>query len=178
MDLKGIIESVVKNMLGSMAYQDVENFVTVMGEVEYFSTTGTSVTIASASDGSTNMVAAVVASETMTSLYFDNGGANTGRIRYIGKKPRMLHLACSISMTPAISNDQFVMGIAKNGTVDPDCKAIQKMGTTSDTQSTALHCMTEVVYGDYMELYVGNMSGARNVTIKSLNIGVVGTITL
>lgn len=176
MNLKGVIESVVKNMLGGMAYQDVAPFVSVMGEVDYFNTTGTSVTIASTSDGSTNMVAAVVASTTMASLYFDNGGANTGRIRYIGKLPRMLHLACSISVTPATSNDQFVLGIAKNGTVDPDCKAIQKMGTTADTQSTALHCMTDVVYGDYIELYVGNMSAGRNITIKSLNIGAVGSV--
>lgn len=178
MSIKNLIRDWARDNLGSMAWQKADDFTIAMGEVSYFNTTGTSVTISGTSDGSTNMVVAAVASGTMTSLYFDNGGADTGRIRYIGKLPRMLHIATSLSLTPATNSDQFVVGIAKNGTVDADCKAIQKLGTTTDTQSTALHCMVNVVYGDYIELYVGNMSGARNVTIKALNIGLVGSVVL
>jgi hypothetical protein len=145
-----------------------------MGEVAYFNTTGATVTISGTSDGSTNMVAVAPTSTLDNDLEFDNGGSNNGRLRYIGATTRVFHTAVTISGSPATNNDQFVFGVAKNGVVDSTCKIIQKFGTTTDIQSTALHCMVTLATNDYIELYVGNMSASRNVVIKTLNVFALG----
>ena len=146
-----------------------------MGEISYFSTTGTSVIISGTSDGSSNMVKCAVAT-TLNAMMsdFDNGGANDGRIRYMGKTPRAFHIACTISASPATSSDEFVFGVAHNGTVVASSKIIQRMGTTSDAQSTAMHVMIYMYPDDYLELYVGNMIAARNVVVKSMNLFALG----
>ena len=32
------------------------------------------------------------------------------------------------------------------------------------------HCMTDMVDGDYIEVYVANISGARDVTLENMNV--------
>lgn len=147
-----------------------------MGEIAYFNTTGTTIVIPSQSDGSSNMVKVAVVTTGDFHFEMDNGGANNGRIRYTGSDTKSFHCAVSISVSPSTNNDEFVLGIAKNGTVDGDCKAIQKMGTTSDVQSTALHCMVELATNEYVELYIGNMTASRNIVVKALNIFTMGVI--
>ncbi len=107
-------------------------------------------------------------------MSFDNGGADNGRLRYTGAQTKLFHIACTISASPAFNNDQFVFGVAKNGTVIAASKVVQKMGATSDSQSTAMHVMFSLSTNDYLELFVGNMSGARNVVIKSINLFAMG----
>ena len=62
----------------------------------------------------------------------------------------------------------------KNETINEDCDVIQKITTSGDTQSTALHCMMELATNDYIELYVGNMTDADDFIIKTLNIFAMG----
>jgi hypothetical protein len=140
-----------------------------MAELEYFNTTGTSITISGTSDGSTNMVKINVASSVENDTGFDNGGADNGRLRYTGATTRMFHCAVTVSGTPQNANDVFVLGVAKNGTVD--CKVL---GSASGTQFSALHCMVELATNDYIELYIGNLTASRNFTVKSLNIFAMG----
>lgn len=146
-----------------------------MGEVSYFSTTGTAVTIASQSDGSTNMVV-VAPTSTLAdmSMWFDNGGANNCRLRYIGNQRMFFHIACSISYAPAGANDTFVFGVAKNGTVLTPSKVLTKVINAGDTRSTALHAYTHLDHDDYLELYVGNTTDADDLTIKTVNLFAMG----
>lgn len=145
-----------------------------MGEISYFSLTGTTVTISGLSDGTTNMVKCSVTSVLNTMSDFDNGGANDGRLRYTGKTPRAFHIACTISASPLTTSDEFVFGVAKNGSVFASSKIIQRMGSTTDAQSTAMHVMITMYPGDYLELYVGNLIAARNVKIKTINLFALG----
>lgn len=140
-----------------------------MAEIDYFSTTGTSVTISGTSDGSTNMVVVAPATTLDNDSGFDNGGANTGRLRYIGTTTRMFHCAVTVSGTPANANDVFVFGVTKNGTTH--CRVL---GSASGTQFSAMHCMLSLATNDYVELYVGNVTASRNFTVKSLNIFAMG----
>jgi hypothetical protein len=142
-----------------------------MGEVAYFNTTGTSVTIGSQSNGATNMVVVAPTSTLTNDMEFDNGGADTGRMRYTGATTKVFHVAVTLSGTPTQPNDVFVFGIAKNGTVDPDCRVL---GSASGTQFSALHCMVTLATNQYLEAYVGNTSAGRNITIKSLNLFAMG----
>lgn len=142
-----------------------------MGEVSYFNTTGTSVTIGSQSDGSTNMVVIAPTTTLNNDLGFDNGGSNNGRLRYTGSVTKTFHVAVTVSGTPTNPNDVFVLGIAKGGTVDGASKVL---GSSSGTQFSSLHLMVSLATNEYLELYIGNTTAARNFTVKSLNIFAMG----
>lgn len=149
-------------------------FMVPMGEVSYFSTTGTTITISGTSDGSTNMVVVSPATTLNNDMSFDNGGANNGRLRYTGATTRTFHVAMTVSISPTNNNDQTVIGIAKGGSVIAASKVIQRCGPTTDTQSTALHIMVSLATNEYLEVYIGNLTGANNVTVKSLNLFAMG----
>src|SRR3990167_298437 len=142
-----------------------------MGEISYFNTTGTAVTIAEQSDGSTNMVVcAPVTALNSDSFEFDNGGSNNGRLRYTGRKTKLFHVACTISIASSGDADMFVFGIAKGGTVVAATKILNKITTALDTQSTALHGYISLATNEYIELYVGNTTDGDDLTIKSINL--------
>ena len=146
-----------------------------MGEVSYFNTTGTGVTISAQSDGSTNMVKCSVTSVLSDPCScFDNGGANNGRLRYVETVTKDFHIACTISIAPEEANDTFVFGVAKNGTIIDSCKVLVKVLNAGDTRSTALHAFTSLATNDYLELYVGNTTDAGDVTIKTLTLFAMG----
>lgn len=145
-----------------------------MGEVNFFNTTGTLVSIASQSNGSTNLVKVAPATSLTNDMGFDNGGADNGRLRYTGATTRVFHTAFTISMDgEGAGTNLYVFGIAKNGTVD-SCKVIQSMAVSNDTQSTALHCMVTLATNDYLELYVGNLTDADDITAKTMNLFALG----
>lgn len=79
-----------------------------------------------------------------------------------------------ISVASSAPNDVFVYGIAVNGNVLPNSKVIQKITNTGDTKSTALHVATTLNPNDYVELYVGNISGANDAVVKTVNIFALG----
>ena len=147
-----------------------------MGEINYFNTTGTTVTIASASDGSTNLVK--VAPTTVLSddvFEFDNGGANDGRLRYTGATTKMFHTAFTISMDgEGAGTNLYVFGVAKNGVVASACKVIQSIAVSSATESTALHCMVSLATNDYIELYAGNLTDTDDIIVKTINLFAMG----
>lgn len=160
-----------------------------MGEVSYFYSidgTGKNVAIAykyiespdSLPDPNGGYEYMVACNPTTTfagmAMDFDNGGSNNGTLRYIGRTPRLCHIACTISVSPATSNDEFVFGVAKNNAVVASSKIIQRMGSTSDAQSTAIHVVILLNYNDYINFYVGNLVAARDVVVKSLNLFALG----
>jgi hypothetical protein len=148
-----------------------------MGEISFFNGTPKIVSISAISNGTTNMVLCnptTVLTTGMMNMGFDNGGTNSGRLRYTGATTRVFHIACTISVGPVISNDQFVFGVARNGTVIPASKVIQKTNNSGEVMSTALHVMVTLAHNEYLELYVGNMSAGRNVEIYSLNFFALG----
>jgi len=150
------------------------NLMFPMGEVSYFSTTGTTINISGLSNGTTNMVVCNPATTFLNGMSFDNGGSNNGRLRYTGATTKMFHIACTISISPTVGSDEYVFGVAKNGTVLSSSKILQKL-TSSDFQSTAMHVMITLATNDYLELFVGNMTtSGRDVNIKSINLFAMG----
>lgn len=147
-----------------------------MGEISFFNSTPKIVTISSLSNGSTNMVLcnpATVLTTDMMGMGFDTNGID-GRLIYTGATTRVFHVACTISVGPVTSNDQFVFGIARNGSVLSTSKVIQKTSNSGEIESTALHVMVTLAHNEYLELYVGNMTAGRNVEIYSLNFFALG----
>lgn len=146
-----------------------------MGEVSFFNSTGITITIGSQAVGDTaNLVLVNPTTDFLNDGAFDNGGGNTGRLRYTGTVTKWFHVACTVSVSPATTNDEFILAVAKNGTIINASRVIQKSGATSDTQSTALHIMVQLAENEYLELYAGNRTAARNMVIKSLNLFAMG----
>jgi len=168
--LANISAAATEGQLLALGADGINDYPIPMGEASYFNTTGTAITIGSQSDGSTNMVV-IAPTSTFSGHNFDNGGGNTGRIRYIGTDSVMCHIAATLSGTPATPNDVFVIGVAKGGTVIASSKVL---GSTSGTQFSALHAMATLATNDYLEVFIGNTSAARNITIKSLNLFAMG----
>ena len=147
-----------------------------MGEINYFNTTGTTITIASASDGSTNLVKVSPVTALSADIFeFDNGGANDGRLRYTGATTKMFHTAFTISMDASSGSgtNLYVFGIAKNGAAS-NCKVIQSIAVSNDTQSTALHGMVSLATNDYLELYAGNLTDGDDLIVKTMNLFAMG----
>lgn len=146
-----------------------------MGEISFFNISGTSTGAfpAVTTDGIANMIKCNVATAFNGSI-FDNGGANDGRLRYTGDEMKHFHIACTISISPSSNNQNLVFAVAKNGVVIPASRVIQRTGTTSDIQSTAIHVSVHMMKNDYLELYAGNISGTSAVNIHSINLFAMG----
>lgn len=144
-----------------------------MGEINYFSTTGTTMNITAQSNGFTNMVLCNPVTSLSTGA-MDFTSNNAGRLTYTGERAKHFHIACTIStLSDANSADIFVYGVAKNGTVLPASKVLQKLG--GEAQSTALHVAIEMTKNDYLELYVGNTTNAnRDAIIQTFTLFALG----
>lgn len=170
----GVSDAYVSTLKIASTTTPVGRVMVPMGDISYFSTTGTAVAIAAASDGSTNMVKVAPVTTLNADYEFDNGGANNGRLRYTGTVTKTFHIATTISFAADSANDVFVIGVAKNGTVIAGSKVLVRVINAADTVSTALHVMVSLATNDYIELYVGNITDADDFVIKTLNIFAMG----
>ena len=154
----------------------VKRLILPMGEIDYFNTTGTLVSISTVSTGSDNLVKAAPATALSSDIFeFDNGGANNGRLRYTGATTRMFHIAFTISMDgEGAGTNVYVFAVAKNGSAASVCRVIQSIAVSNDTQSTAMHCMVSLATNEYLELYVGNLTDADDITVKTINLFAMG----
>lgn len=143
-----------------------------MGELSYFSTSGTPIAIAAQSDGSSNMVLLNPVT-TLTSGNYQFTDSN-GRLTYTGTITKMFHVAVTMSITPVSANEKFVIGLFKSGSLVTQSRILQKVGNTVDTQAFAFHQMVELGTNDYIEAYAGNMVSANDITINTLNIFAMG----
>lgn len=145
-----------------------------MGEISYFSLTGTTVDVTAVSDGATNFVKCAVTSTFDAGGYeFDNGGSDTGRLRYTGATTKMFHCASTLSFGGGASST-LVLAVAKNGSAVLESRAIMKMASGGDARSTALHQMVELDTNDYIELWVGNLTNTTDPTIYTMNLFAMG----
>jgi hypothetical protein len=161
-------------VVSTLTVSDLQALVVPMGEISYFSMTGTSISIAAQSDGSTNLVKAAPVTTFVDVMDFDNGGSDNGRLRYIGVTEKDFHIACTISIASSSANDTFVFSVAKNGTALPAAKVLLKIQNASDIKSTAMHVTTSMTTNDYLEMFVGNTTDADDCTVHTFNLFAMG----
>lgn len=96
------------------------------------------------------------------------------RLTYGGTTDRVVHLACTISMTMAGNNKLFKARVAING-VSNVASDVQRFITTgSDVGSTALHSFFAVSPGDYVETWVAcGTTPVSNCTVEEMNLFVM-----
>jgi len=147
-----------------------------MGELSYYNynpgyTLAFSATSTGA-NGTDNMLKINPAS----GVAFVNDGFGTGtntRLTYTGTTGRYFHIALSFSFIPSTNSDTFVFGVAKNGVVQDASKIFNKATSAGDHQSSAMHVLLWLTQNDYIEFYVGRISGP-NIVIKSFNFVAIG----
>ena len=147
-----------------------------MGEISFFNYAApTNIAIAAAADpdAMTNMVLANVAT-TLTSGGVGVDMPSNGRIRVTATGTFMVHAAFSMSILPAGANDTAIVATAKNGTVQSNARAPQKLTALTDYQSFAWHWFGEMTTNDYLEAYIGNVTDADDLGVSHLNIVIVG----
>lgn len=140
------------------------------GELSYFNLTGTSVTIAGVSDGTTNMVKAAPTSSVEASIKFDNGGADNGRLRYTYSARKSCDVQCNVSLS-CTTGKLLVVGISKNGTVDAASKVL--VTSTGSVVSINLALQADLVTNDYLEVFIGNTTDTTAVTVHALQLKAV-----
>lgn len=142
------------------------------GSLAYFNLTGTAVTIAVVSDGSSNMVKVNVASTVAgLSTLFDNGGSSNGRLRYTGTATRVFHVTAKVAFTGA-TTDVLVFGLAKNASLDLASRGLKAMDATGTVDSLTLSALVSLATNDYIEVFVGNTTDISGPTVSVLSIEV------
>lgn len=103
---------------------------------------------------------------------FDESGGN-GRLTYTGTAEVTCHIALSLSMTSASSNQVLHFRIGKSGTTDAASEIQRKVGTGTDVGALAMHLITNMTNGQYLSLWVRNATGANNITVETANLQAV-----
>jgi hypothetical protein len=107
------------------------------------------------------------------SYQFANGATNN-RLVYTGTSMKMFHIACTMSVKSTSSGSNLKAVIYKNG-VPLTAGIIQtKMGSSSDIISTAIHIMTDMENGDYLELWITNTVGSNDFIVTEMNLFAMG----
>jgi hypothetical protein len=148
----------------------IPNMAEAMGEITEFSATmPTTTSFSSISDGNTNMVE-TVSSTTLSggAMYMDM--PVSGRLRYTGTPTVFCHVAATFTMSSAMANQRFVIGLAIDGVVQPNSKVMQDTQSAADRQTTAMHAYLQMTTNSYVSLFVGNMISTTAFEIYSLNI--------
>lgn len=107
---------------------------------------------------------------------FDSPGS--GRLRYTGANPRLLHIACSVSFSLSTgTNDNVGLAIGVNGTVDTRGVAKRFISTAGDVGSTALHLAPLVSQNDYISLFMKNIDSTADLNLEEANLFAMGMPT-
>ena len=160
------------NTSGSITEERVRDIVETLrnghGEMTITSTAATSFS------DSTSYVACA-GTWTLSSNAHNWSMGTNGRLQYDGPEDRVVHLACSFSMTSSNNNQTVYFRVGKNGTSISESTINRKIGTGSDVGSSALHVFFDVSNGDYLELMVRNSSwsSSETVTMEHVNFFVM-----
>jgi hypothetical protein len=118
----------------------------------------------------------VKAAGTTTLSSFDHNWtmSQDNRLLYGGTVDRVVHLACTMSMTMTLGHKIFKARIAKNGTTIEASEIQRFVSTGGDIGSTALHSFFDVSPGDYVEVWIAcGTFPVTNATVEAMNLFVM-----
>jgi len=156
-----------------------------MGEISYFDNVSDGFEVAigvkstGTASGTDNMVKIAPGSGTVFINDMFGTGTNSS-LKYTGATRRLFHIALSFSYRPDTDKDVFVFGVLKNdfalgtSSVSDSSKLLITTGQKADYNSTAMHVLLWLSTNDSIEFYVGNVTEARKVYIKSFNFVAIG----
>lgn len=154
-------------LISSLGLGDV---IRAYGSVSYFDLTGTAQTLALNSDGTNNYYKITVSSAVSSSiLNFDNGGASDGRLRYVGTPSNVFLVVASLAMEGTVTGD-FAVALAKNGAVISETRQLTADNAANDIENVTIHAIVTLLNNEYLEVFIGRVSGAGDPTVKSFSL--------
>lgn len=143
------------------------------GGVHYFNLTGTTQTLTGTSDGTTNTYKVTVATAlASSSLNFDNGGSDNGRLRYTGAVSNVFQISARLAIEGSSTGD-FVVAIAKNGAVVSETRQLTAVNTNNDIENVEFCAILTLLTNEYIEVFIGRTGGTLNPIVHSLAIAAV-----
>ena len=104
-----------------------------------------------------------------TTSVFTKGFTHTnGRLTKVGDGYNPIKLEGIIAFN-GTNNDELHVLFYQNGSPIP-CSLGTMVIRGSGGNTISFHCMTEMDDSDYIEVYVSNQTGARNVTLENMNV--------
>jgi len=93
------------------------------------------------------------------------------RLKYDGAAPcyGSIRAYASLDLDSGV-NQYMSMAIYKNGVLIPRTESPKKLYGTSDINRITTECLTRLVNGDYLEVWIANLSSTANVTAIKLQM--------
>ena len=113
-----------------------------------------------------------ISGTTATANLFRFTSAVDNQMVYAGTKTRTFQIFAAISMTSPANNKIYQFHIAKNGSIVPGTAQSRKIASGSDVGALSISGVVELSTGDYVEVWVENISDGSNITIESMNLTV------
>lgn len=144
-----------------------------VGELSYFNTSGSLVTLNSATtDGSSNLFLCNP-STTLSENSVDFSSSDNGRLQYTGATKKSFRIAATVTALPN-SSGIYLYEFRKSNTIFlPTSRVIEKL-TISEEKTTTIQVFVTLNPNDFIELWMGKIGETGNVTIKSLNLFALG----
>jgi len=162
-----ILTLLADNSTGDISPQDMRDVVATLrpGHGEISITTPAATTL-----GDTTTWVQVAGTYALSADAVNWAMTSSGRLYYTGTSPRMLHIACTLSLTSAGTLDILEACIAKSGTVIDSSRVQLYRGTGTEVETTAIHAFTSISNGQYIAAMTRNISAAANTTAETLNL--------
>jgi hypothetical protein len=129
-------------------------------------------TSASSTSISTVSTPVKISGSTTTANLFRFSAPLSNRMVYDGTKTRNFQVMAAISMTSPANNKIYKFYIAKNGSTLPETGQLRKISSGSDVGSLTISGVVNLSPGDYVEVWVENVSDASDITIEAMNLTV------
>lgn len=164
---------------GAITPQDVRDMIVSLAQVPYGGIHTLS-SIETTVDTQSVFVKGACTTQSSNLRNFDMPTDN--RLRYIGLIPYHFHIACSLSMITAGSNNLTSFKLykyddsAESGALIDGSQVNRHMSIGADEGSTALHWDTILDTNDYLEIHLANLTNTGNITLTNFYLFAVGMV--
>jgi hypothetical protein len=104
-----------------------------------------------------------------TSLYSKGFTHTNNRLTKVGDGYNPIKLECNTSVS-ASNNNLVQCAFFKNDTLIPCSMGEMVMSSGGKGSTIAFHCMTDMLDGDYIEIWVKNVTSTTNITLDVFNV--------
>ena len=94
---------------------------------------------------------------------------SNNRLTKVGDAYNPIKLECNTSVS-ANNNDLVQCSFFKNGVLIPCSVGEMVMSSGGKGSTIAFHCMTDMLDGDYIEVWVKNVNSTTNITLDVFNV--------
>lgn len=104
-----------------------------------------------------------------TSLFTSGFTHSNNRLTYVGSGTQIIKME-GISSVSSGSNNVIHFSFYKNGSIIPCSEQDVTIGSSGRANACPFHCVTTMVDGDYIEVWVKNGSSSTSIVLQHVNV--------